>query len=214
VRCGLIIGPAAQHEGAAIAIPKSSYLSGKKTGRVRPRSWDLGRSGSISRLREPLDRAADQDGVSAHSRDDPSRGRRGTLSPSQTSVVHADQPSPRRRRLCALDRRAPERRSFIPGARVIGSARVRAPSFARVLRGGVSDPRMPLLWPRWRALSPHSFVHHVAGVASAATRACAVPPLRSGPSPRSGAPLQRVPPAPACHDLHVAGGEQVSAGTT
>jgi hypothetical protein len=58
------------------------------------------------------------------------------------------------------------------------------------------------------AYSPLSFVHDVAGVASAATRACRVgPPLRSGPPARSKAPLRRVPPAPACHDLHVAGGE-------
>jgi hypothetical protein len=176
-----------------------------------PSITDLGRPGSISRLREPLNRAADEDGVSAHSRDDPSRSRRGRLSPSETSVAHADRASPRRRRPKVLDRRAGRRwsRLIFPGC-VISSTEARGVDrAASLLPGPVAyrTTRPPLPRPRWRALSPHSFVHDVAGLASAATRACAGPPLRSGPSARSGAPLRRMPPAPACHDLHVAGGE-------
>lgn len=57
-----------------------AFLCGRKSGRARPRSWDLGRSGSISRPCRPLDRAADEGGVSAHSRDDPCRGCRAARS--------------------------------------------------------------------------------------------------------------------------------------
>jgi hypothetical protein len=94
----------------SVAIPKSRSLSGEEVGAGPPSIMDLGRPGSISRLRKPLDRAADEDGVSAHSRDDPSRGRRDTLSPSETSVALAGLASSRRHRLSVLDRRAPERR--------------------------------------------------------------------------------------------------------
>ena len=63
------------HSDAALPCPSLVPSAARKSRRIRPRSGDLGRSGSISRLRGPLDRAADEDGVSAHSRDDPSRDR-------------------------------------------------------------------------------------------------------------------------------------------
>lgn len=124
-----------------------------------------------------------------------------------------DEPSPRRRRLSVLDRRASERRRsrLISGDRVIGPARARGPR--RQLRScpadGVPDASPRRSSGRGGESYPRiALCDDVAGVASAATRACrAGPPLRSGPSPRSGAPLRRVPPAPACHDLHLAGGE-------
>ena len=82
-----------------------------------------------------------------------------------------------------------------------------SPGFARVLTGAY---RTPCRRSSGRDGEPYSRItlcDDVAGVASAATRACAGPPLRFGPSSQSGALLRRVPPAPARHDLHVAGGE-------
>lgn len=94
----------------SVAIPKSRSLSGEEVGAGPPSIFGSRSAGLYLAALEPLDRAADEDGVSAHSRDDPSRGRRAALSPSETSVALADLASPRRRRLGVLDQRARERR--------------------------------------------------------------------------------------------------------
>lgn len=152
------VDAARSRRDAALLCPSRLRSAAREFGRVRPRSWDLGRSGSISQLGEPLDRAADEDGVSAHSRNDPSRGRRGTLSPSTTSAALADLSSPHWRRLSLLERRAPGRRRsrFVRRSRVIGLAGVRGhvAHFAHVLPGAAPDARPSLRPPRRSVLFP------------------------------------------------------------
>jgi hypothetical protein len=66
-----------------------------KSGRTRPRSRDLGRSGSIARLIEAARPSRRQRGtrVSAHACNDPFRGARGRLLPQKPSKCICCAPS-------------------------------------------------------------------------------------------------------------------------
>lgn len=88
----LIIEPAAEHNDAASPCPDLHEPNDREAWAVSPSIFWISGGRALSRGRKgPLDRAADEDGVSAHSRDDPYRGHRGALSPS-ASVAHADRP--------------------------------------------------------------------------------------------------------------------------